>query len=634
MPYSGTGVFSRIHSWVTDKLGGVNIIASRMDAEMDGFATGLSNVITKDGQTTITAPIPFNNQRLTGLGTATADTDALSRGAGVAIFPRVNAAQAFTWDQKAQGRKNLGVSDPGARKGIAEVQRKLLNGSACTFAFFGDSITYGFDNTATGTGPPINGETATRTPTPFPETFASSLGGVFPGLVTVLNKGISGNTMGQILTRLTADVTVYDVTFVMAGINDSIGGAGVATTVEVYRVNLAKCIDLIISRASVPVVLLPTPVRGFQNTALVMSCAAAAKQVADSYGVLAVDTAVQLESCEDFDRWLLDGTHLSPQGNEELGWHLAGIFVPSGGDGRPKSVRSGSVLYPEDLFGEQLVYGPQGGSRRLGYVLSLTSVISQVAVYCEDDVIPVITTFNPTVGTTRTLECTYRSFALHPTRTLSFPHVGNATWIRKRWQAQKLKRGWRILTLSAPDATANLIEAIEFLPARGGGYLYAGQGELRKLSIAGMAFHADLSGVMGAYDYTVPMTRPFRLSTILRLPGNLGNAAGLSIAGDLVQATAEQSGNRIEIIRSGTDLLVRRFESGVMTGILTVAASFTAGVEFRGSMDFLVDATNGRVYQNGVLVATLTLPWQTLYAGLICYSTPSTFSCESASVRE
>jgi hypothetical protein len=57
-----------------------------MDAEMDGFATGLSTCITKDGQTTVTADIPFNNKRLTGVADATADTDALNRQAGDARY--------------------------------------------------------------------------------------------------------------------------------------------------------------------------------------------------------------------------------------------------------------------------------------------------------------------------------------------------------------------------------------------------------------------------------------------------------------------------------------------------------------------------------------------------------------------
>jgi hypothetical protein len=59
MAFNGTGTFARIHSWVSDKANSIKILASRMDSEMDGFATGLSTCITKDGQTTTTAKIPF-----------------------------------------------------------------------------------------------------------------------------------------------------------------------------------------------------------------------------------------------------------------------------------------------------------------------------------------------------------------------------------------------------------------------------------------------------------------------------------------------------------------------------------------------------------------------------------------------
>jgi hypothetical protein len=79
LPFNGAGVFTRLYSWVSDKTSGIKINATRMDAEMDGIATALSNCITKDGQTTLTADIPFNSRRITGLGNATADADALNR---------------------------------------------------------------------------------------------------------------------------------------------------------------------------------------------------------------------------------------------------------------------------------------------------------------------------------------------------------------------------------------------------------------------------------------------------------------------------------------------------------------------------------------------------------------------------
>lgn len=80
MAFNGSGVFNRLYSWVTDRNNSVDIDSTRMDAEMDGMATGLSNCITKDGQTTITANLPMATYRHTGVGNASARTDYAAAG--------------------------------------------------------------------------------------------------------------------------------------------------------------------------------------------------------------------------------------------------------------------------------------------------------------------------------------------------------------------------------------------------------------------------------------------------------------------------------------------------------------------------------------------------------------------------
>lgn len=78
MAFNGTGTFSRLYTWLSDKTNSIPITASRMDAEFDGIATGLSSCITKDGQTTVTANIPFNSKKITGLGVGNARTDSIN----------------------------------------------------------------------------------------------------------------------------------------------------------------------------------------------------------------------------------------------------------------------------------------------------------------------------------------------------------------------------------------------------------------------------------------------------------------------------------------------------------------------------------------------------------------------------
>lgn len=86
MAFNGSGTFVRIHNWLQDRSNGIKVRADRMDAEDDGFAAGLSNCIARDGQSTISADIPFNNKKITGLADATGSTHAMNRQASDARY--------------------------------------------------------------------------------------------------------------------------------------------------------------------------------------------------------------------------------------------------------------------------------------------------------------------------------------------------------------------------------------------------------------------------------------------------------------------------------------------------------------------------------------------------------------------
>ena len=63
MAFNGSGVYNRTHNWVSDRTNSVNITASRQDTEDDGFAAGLTNCVTKDGQTVITANLKMSGKK-------------------------------------------------------------------------------------------------------------------------------------------------------------------------------------------------------------------------------------------------------------------------------------------------------------------------------------------------------------------------------------------------------------------------------------------------------------------------------------------------------------------------------------------------------------------------------------------
>lgn len=93
MAYNGSGQFNRLYDWTDQAASAVPIRADYMDAEMDGFATGLSNCICKDGQTTITANIGWNDKRITDLADPVDDQDAVNKQYGVATyFPLAGSA--------------------------------------------------------------------------------------------------------------------------------------------------------------------------------------------------------------------------------------------------------------------------------------------------------------------------------------------------------------------------------------------------------------------------------------------------------------------------------------------------------------------------------------------------------------
>jgi len=98
MSWNGAGVFNRIFSWVADKNAGIDITASRMDADTDDITSnGFGNTLTRDGQGSASANLPMNNFRHTGVGNAQARTDYAAMGQvqdGVALNWTVAAGTA------------------------------------------------------------------------------------------------------------------------------------------------------------------------------------------------------------------------------------------------------------------------------------------------------------------------------------------------------------------------------------------------------------------------------------------------------------------------------------------------------------------------------------------------------------
>jgi len=79
MPFNGSGIFQRVRNWVNDATAGIKIRADYHDAEDDNLAAGLSNTITRDGQSQILQNIPWNSKRITGLADPVNPQDASTK---------------------------------------------------------------------------------------------------------------------------------------------------------------------------------------------------------------------------------------------------------------------------------------------------------------------------------------------------------------------------------------------------------------------------------------------------------------------------------------------------------------------------------------------------------------------------
>lgn len=79
MPFNGSGAFNPPGASFP-AVANTLIESAKFNAVINDIATGLSTCITKDGQTTVTANIPFAGFKLTGVGAGTARTDAANVG--------------------------------------------------------------------------------------------------------------------------------------------------------------------------------------------------------------------------------------------------------------------------------------------------------------------------------------------------------------------------------------------------------------------------------------------------------------------------------------------------------------------------------------------------------------------------
>ena len=104
MAYNSSGVFSRLFDWTDDRDNGIKIRADRFDQELDGFATGLTTSLLKDGTQTATAKIPF------AVGLSVIDNQTVLLG--------TNSDIAIQYDESTNDSLEIAANVEGAALGI------------------------------------------------------------------------------------------------------------------------------------------------------------------------------------------------------------------------------------------------------------------------------------------------------------------------------------------------------------------------------------------------------------------------------------------------------------------------------------------------------------------------------------
>jgi hypothetical protein len=87
VPFNGSnGTFTRLYNFVADAAAGIKILAARMDGEFNGIAAGLSNCVTRDGQSPPTANLPMGGKQINNLANGTASGDAINLGQANGLY--------------------------------------------------------------------------------------------------------------------------------------------------------------------------------------------------------------------------------------------------------------------------------------------------------------------------------------------------------------------------------------------------------------------------------------------------------------------------------------------------------------------------------------------------------------------
>ena len=127
MPYNGVGLFTSLGPPTFPAVTNAYILASYFNATMNDVFTGLSTAITRDGQSAMIGNLPMGGNKITGLGTGTLATDAVT-------FAQVFTGGSFTGATLANTTFTGTLIGPTAAPGTNTTQLATTAFVAASFA--------------------------------------------------------------------------------------------------------------------------------------------------------------------------------------------------------------------------------------------------------------------------------------------------------------------------------------------------------------------------------------------------------------------------------------------------------------------------------------------------------------------
>lgn len=519
----------------------------------------------------------------------------------------------------------ISLGDP-MQQGAADISR--------TIALTGDSLMYGQDTTATGTNPPVNGATHTRSSNPPTDAFRSQ--GVFTSTsaVVIVNQAYPGDRTTEALTRW-VNGSSGDAEFFWLGTNDAMAyGPGTPLSDAQSMANIAKLAKRARDRGAPFVVIGGAPVSNQRNSFKIFASSESLRTVAARYGAIYVDAGEILNDVDEANGlYWTDGVHWSPQAYSLIGARLAGLLGPKGVNA-PKVSPGRKFTWMDNVHTGGSIVAAGAPSVNGSIIRAAEGSAGAVTIpfWAIEPVVPLVkfrTTTAAVVGVYSNLHVNRQPLrATIPATNEVLAVVGPPV----------TSPGPAATTIFSESGTVDII-SVEYLPVDriAGKYRYD---MITKhfAPIGGLNARADVnadaalfwdSGVAlrtGATQATV--VKP-RFLFDLRIGGHL---SGVFLAASIDLGKFQMVDNGYMVRRFGTNFRMSKIVDGSATDT-TVTYTYPASGIAATTLELYCDGNNILVYADQTLVHTFTdNTWRYFIPGIVAGSNTNGYAAGSMSI--